>query len=130
MDALSKFEDEFQKSRTDWTKAQWRKVALVLAEIKPVETRGRKSKTKEQQIKSEENVLLADFWSKQEMLYKESPKEPGVLVPRSRLNNISKEEALKKVISSASQRENNSGKKPTVSSLIKQIQIVKKNKRK
>jgi len=129
MDALSKFEDEFQKARTEWTKAQWRKVALSLAEIKPVETRGRKPKTHEQQIEAEQNILLADFWSEEERRNKESPTEAGVLILRTELNNISKKEALKGVINAASQRENNSKKKPSVSSVIRKIQMLQKNKR-
>jgi len=131
MDALTKFENEFQKMRTAWTKAQWRKVAMNLAGIEPVETRGRKPKTKEQLLDDEQNVLVARFWVSQEILHKELTEKMGQgrLIPRTSSQKISRKEAVKKIINDAVQRENGQGKKPTVGSLIKKIQSVEKNLR-
>jgi hypothetical protein len=129
MDALTKFENEFQKMRTAWTKAQWRKVAMNLAGIEPVETRGRKPKKKEQLLDDEQNVLVARFWVSQEILHKESTEEKGRLIPRTASQKISRKEAVKKIINDAVQREKGQGKKPTVGSLIKKIQSVEKNLR-
>jgi hypothetical protein len=131
MDALTKFENEFQKMRTAWTKAQWRKVAMNLAGIEPVETRGRKPKTKEQLLDDEQNVLVARFWVSQEILHKELTEKMGQgrLIPRTASQKISRKEAVKKIINDAVQREKGQGKKPTVGSLIKKIQSVEKNLR-
>jgi hypothetical protein len=61
----SKFEIELDKPRTKWNKAEWRMVALKLAGVKHIETRGRKTKTDGQKMELEQNLRVAEFWRDQ-----------------------------------------------------------------
>jgi hypothetical protein len=65
MDALTKFEQEFGKPRSKWSKAEWRRAALALASIPPDETRGRPKKTGTQKYESEQTLRAAEFWRDQ-----------------------------------------------------------------
>jgi hypothetical protein len=79
MDALTKFENEFQKLRANWSKAQWRQVALKLAGIEIVQTKGRKKKTATKHDFDEQNLIAAKYQRDQKIFYKEVPNDQNFL---------------------------------------------------
>lgn len=63
MDALTKFEQEFGKPRTKWSKADWRMVAHELAGVKA--TKGRPKLTEAQKQNRDFHIQAAEFWRDQ-----------------------------------------------------------------
>lgn len=100
MDGLTKFEKEFDKPRTKWSKADWRKVAHDLAGVEPVRTEGRKTKTDKQKYESEQNLLAAQFWRDQNVeTTSVFDGEVGTVQKRSR--RLTKKEATEAVLNQA-----------------------------
>lgn len=63
IDGLTKFEENFNKPRTKWSKAEWRMVAHELAGVKP--TKGRPPLTEAQKENRHFHIQAAEFWRDQ-----------------------------------------------------------------
>ena len=151
MDKLIKFEQKFDKPNEQWTKAQWREVALHFAGIEHTETsrktksRGRKTKTANEIYNDEQNFSAAEFW-RDEAMTKISTSKDGVVFEvseRTKWNKLSKSSANKIILADAIKRdvqekekekkEEKADKKekkpPTLSALTKSIQENQKKMR-
>ena len=160
MDVLTKFEDEFDKPQSAWTRAQWRKVALTHAGMEIVQPKGRRKKTEADRLEDLRNVSAAKYQRDVKIGHKEVKEitytkdypdhvkktlaqfvnvnlEPvanlkvgSTLIKRAKNEKISKKHALTQVVSEASKRESSITRRPSVASLVKQIQKLEKNQRK
>ena len=135
-DRLTPFENNLCKPRAQWSKAEWRAVAMQLASVVPTSKRGRPALTDEQRRAKTENLLVAEFWRDQEREFQTKP--DGSVIPRTR--KLTKREATTVIVRDAVDRHNNQNPslsksvstKPLVISkktavLIRDIQTIKKN---
>jgi hypothetical protein len=132
MDGLAKFEIELDKPRTKWNKAEWRMVALKLAGVKHIETRGRKTKSAKQVDDSKQNLLAAEFWRNQNIEATSVP-DGDVGTVQKRHRRFTKREATEAVLKEAIARtgaELRADKffKKT-DALVRDIQVMQKNRR-
>lgn len=63
MDGLTKFEERLNKPRTKWSKPEWRMVAHELAGVKA--TKGRPKLTEAQKQNRDFHIQAAEFWRDQ-----------------------------------------------------------------
>ena len=145
MDKLTKFEKKFNTSRSQWTKAQWREVALHFAGIELTVTsretkrRGRKTKTPEEIYKDEQNLSAAAFWRDEEKTKKSTPilgSEVFSVSERESWRKLTNKSALDNILEVATDRQKvqppidlKKKKPPTPTALTKAIQENQKKMR-
>ena len=131
-DALIQFEEKFHKPRTRWSKAEWRMVAHELAGVKPIETRGRKTKNAEQVDESNQNLLAAEFWRDQNT-ETTSVSDGDVGKVKKRPRQLTQREATEAVFREALARNGVELRGDKLSKktdlLVRSIQVLQKNRR-
>ncbi len=137
-DKLSKYEKQFGKVRTEWSKAEWRKVAYQLAGIVIPETRGRKTLSDKEKYEKEQNLRAAEFWRDQEINLN-SVIDGDAWKVEKRTSKIPQRTATKKVIHESIRRQkeieaDGESLKPReldkkTDALVRKIQISQKNRR-